>query len=132
MIILWMCRYQWDIRIGSSYTNININSEQNVRLMVIWMQHQWYRCYYCWTGGAIGRLDAFTLDMALLGPSKTCFCCVRCTSSICTRSISNNIGANKIADELKNTHAAEHEYTYNPTKHQNVSLIYNVTLNIWN
>lgn len=83
-------------------------------------------CYYCWTGGAIGRLEAFTFDMALLGPNKTCFCCVRCASSICTRSISNNIGANKIADELKNIHAAEHEYAYNPfiQLHKQVPTLY--------
>lgn len=69
--------------------------------------------------------------MALLGPNKTCFCCVRCASSICTRSISNNIGANKIADELKNIHAAEHEYAYNPTKTTKIYRLfvkYNVTM----
>lgn len=55
-------------------------------------------------------------DIAVLGPKRTCFCWARCTSSICERSISNNTGANKIADELKNNHAAEHENAYKPER----------------
>lgn len=69
-----------------------------------------YRC----TGGAIGRPDALTLEMAELGPRRTCFCCARWTSSIWARSTSKNTGANKIADELNKSHVAEHENVYKP------------------
>lgn len=58
----------------------------------------------------------FTPDRAVLGPKRTCFCCVRCRSSICARSISKIIGAKRIVDELKTSHVAEHEYAYKPAK----------------
>ena len=70
---------------------------------------------YRWTGGAIGR-PVLTPDRAVLGPKRTCFCCVRCRSSICARSISKIIGAKRIVDELKTSHVAEHEYAYKPAK----------------
>lgn len=69
---------------------------------------------YRWTGGAIGRLGVLTPDKAVLGPRRTCFCCVRCMSSICARSISKMIGAKRIVDELKITHVVEHENAYRP------------------
>lgn len=71
---------------------------------------------YRWTGGAIGRPEVLTPDRAVLGPKRTCFCCVRCRSSICARSISKMIGAKRIVDELKTSHVAEHEYAYRPAK----------------
>lgn len=42
----------------------------------------------------------------------TCFCCERCSSSICARSVSNNTGANKIIELVKNIHDAVHENVY--------------------
>lgn len=80
---------------------------------------------YRWTGGAIGRPEEFTPDKAVLGPKRTCFCCVRCISSICARSISKIIGAKRMVDELKTSHVAEHEYEYKPVKdiHTNVQFI---------
>lgn len=83
------------------------------------------RMVYRWTGGAIGRPEEFTPDKAVLGPKRTCFCCVRCISSICARSISKIIGAKRMVDELKTSHVAEHEYEYKPVKdiHTNVQFI---------
>lgn len=64
---------------------------------------------YRWTGGAIGRPGVLPLARAVLGPKRTCFCCVRCRSSICARSISKTTGARRMADELNTSHVAEHE-----------------------
>lgn len=65
---------------------------------------------YLWMGGAIGKpAGPVAVDIFEDGPSRTCFCWLRCASSICARSISKINGAKSIADELKISQVAVHE-----------------------
>lgn len=60
----------------------------------------------------MGRLGEDPGPIALLGPSKTCFCCDLCNSSIWARSVSKMTGANRMTELVKNIQLALHENVY--------------------
>lgn len=73
--------------------------------------------YNFYRNGGKSFRDVFpppTAAIAVPGPKRTCFCCVRCISSICARSVSKTTGANRITEDVKNTQDATHVTLYKP------------------
>lgn len=65
-------------------------------------------------GGRAGAPPGPAPAPPMPGPSSTCFCWLRCISSIWARSVSKMTGANNITELVKKIHEALHEKLYRP------------------